>query len=360
MITVERTRSAVTTTFATSTGRTFATCRLWLSITQQLHVHRFVQDAGTGEMRQNLARHTFRQFDRGVRTEQLDVTDVTAADVAFVSNRANDVTNFNTIIATHFDAIQFHLASVTTFTTWSTITGSSAITGRTITITGWTTVITVTAIATLVKITTWRTAFECLISRNDQRTFALCHFQQCSSQRFDVQLFCRLQFCQQRTVLIQIAAFQLLLNFCSELSKTTLTQYICSRDFNFWNGQLHGAFNVTQQATFAVLNEQQRTASTTGTTGTADTVNVRFRVHRDVIVNNQADTFYIETTCCHVGCDQNVQTAIFQTFQSLLTQGLVHVTIQRCTVIAATFKRFSHFQGCIFGTHENNRRIKIF
>jgi hypothetical protein len=34
----------------------------------------------------------------------LDVTDVAAADIAFISDRANDMTHFNTVIATHFNA----------------------------------------------------------------------------------------------------------------------------------------------------------------------------------------------------------------------------------------------------------------
>jgi hypothetical protein len=51
-----------------------------------------------------------------VRTEQLDVTDVTAADIAFVSDRANDMTNFNAVITAHFNAVQFHIANVTTLT----------------------------------------------------------------------------------------------------------------------------------------------------------------------------------------------------------------------------------------------------
>ncbi len=89
-------------------------------------------------------------------------------------------------------------------------------------------------------------------------------------------------------------------------------------------------------------------------------MNVRLRVHRDVVVNNQADTLNVQTTCCHVGCNQDIQTTVFQTLQSLLTQGLVHVAVQRCAVVAATFQGFSHFQGRIFGTNEDDRRIKIF
>jgi hypothetical protein len=158
-----------------------------LCITQQLHVHRLVQDTRTGEVLQNFARHTFRQLDGGVGTEQLDVTDVTAADVAFVSDSANDVTNFNTIITAHFNAIQFHFASVTTLTTRTIFTA---------------TLRTVSTRTTVVAIVTVATAFETLVTVTeftlrthrrfwwqDQRTFALRHFQQRSSQRFDVQLF---------------------------------------------------------------------------------------------------------------------------------------------------------------------------
>ena len=89
-------------------------------------------------------------------------------------------------------------------------------------------------------------------------------------------------------------------------------------------------------------------------------MNVRLGVHRDVVVNNQADTFNVEATGRNVGSDQDVQTTIFQTLQGLLTQRLVHVTVQRGAVIAATLQRFSHFQGRVFGTDEDNRRVKIF
>ena len=165
---------------------------------------------------------------------------------------------------------------------------------------------------------------------------------------------------QQCTVLIQIATFQLLLYFRGEFFQAAFAQQICVWQLNFWNGQLHSTFDVAQQTTLAVLNEQQRTASTTRTTGTTDTVNVRFGVHRDVVVNDQADTLNVQTTCRNVGCDQDIQTTVFQTIQSLLTQGLVHVTVQRGAVVAATFQGFSHFQGRVFGTNEDNRRIKIF
>ena len=89
-------------------------------------------------------------------------------------------------------------------------------------------------------------------------------------------------------------------------------------------------------------------------------MNVRLGIHRDVVVYNQADTFNVQTTCCHVGCNQDIQTTVFQTLQSLLTQSLVHVAVQRCAVVAATLQGFSYFQGRVFGTHEDNRRIKIF
>ncbi|CDA04009.1 uncharacterized protein BN745_00533 [Klebsiella variicola CAG:634] len=304
-------------------------------------------------MLQYFARHTFRQFDGGVRTEQLDVTDVTAADIAFVSDRANDMTNFNAVITAYFNAVQFHLANITTLTLRTIFT----IATRATVITVATTLETVITIAELTLRTHRR------IRRDDQRTFALGHFQQRGGQRFHVQLFAfrrRLDFRQQRTVLVQIAAFQLLLNFSREFFQATFAQQFCVWQFYFRDRQFHRTFDVTQQATLAVLNEQQGAASTTRTTGTADTVNVRLGIHRDVIVNNQADTLNVQTTGRNVGSDQNVQTTVFQTLQRLLTQRLVHIAVQRGAVIAATLQRFSHFQGRVFGTHEDNRRIKVF
>ncbi|CNU88336.1 Uncharacterised protein [Salmonella enterica subsp. enterica serovar Bovismorbificans] len=152
----------------------------------------------------------------------------------------------------------------------------------------------------------------------------------------------------------------MLLNFRGEFFQTAFTQQFCVRQFHFRNGQLHGAFDVAQQTTLAVLNEQQRATGATRTAGTTDTVNVGLGIHRDIVVHHQADTFNVQTTCRNIGGDQDVQTTIFQAFQSLLTQRLVHIAIQRGAVVAATFQRFCYFQGRVFGTYENNRRIKVF
>src|SRR5690606_25407052 len=199
----------------------------------------------------------------------------------------------------------FHIARVTTLTTWTVFTTTLW------TITTWTTIVAVTTtFETIVTVTELTLRTHRRIWWNDERTFALCHFQQCCSQSFDIQLFAfsgRLNLRQQCTVLIQIAAFQLLLYFRGEFFQTAFAQQFCVWQFSFWNGQLHGAFDVTQQTTLTVFNEQQRTASTTRTTGTADTVNVRLGIHRDVVVHNQADTLNVQTTCCHVGCNQDIQ-----------------------------------------------------
>ena len=89
-------------------------------------------------------------------------------------------------------------------------------------------------------------------------------------------------------------------------------------------------------------------------------MNVRLGIHRDVVVHNQADTFNVQATGSNVGRDQDIQTTIFQTLQGLLTQGLVHVTVQCGAAVTTALQRFGHFQGRVFGTHEDNRRIKVF
>src|SRR5690606_5811449 len=122
-----------------------------------LHVHRLVQDASARKVLQYFTRHTFRQFDGGVRSEQLDVTNVTAADIAFVSDRANDMTNFNTIITAHFNAVQLHIANVTTLATRTIFTIATTVsTWATIVAVTRTTVITVTELTLRTHRRIWR------------------------------------------------------------------------------------------------------------------------------------------------------------------------------------------------------------
>lgn len=261
------------------------------------------------------------------------------------------MTNFNIIIAVYFNAVQLYIVNITTFTTRTIFTVITRVTVVTI---ARITVITVTEF-------TFRTYRR--IWRYDQSTFILCYFQQCRSQSFEIQFFIfssRLNFVQQCAVLIQIVVFQLLLYFSGEFFQTAFVQQFCVRQFYFRNSQFYSTFNVAQQTTFAVFNEQQRAVSTIRTIGTIDTVNVRFRIYRDIVVNYQVDTFNVQVTGCNVGRNQDVQTIIFQAFQCLFTQRLVYVIVQRGVVVVVTFKSFSYFQSRVFGTNEDNRRIKIF
>ncbi len=67
---------------------------------------------------------------------------------------------------------------------------------------------------------------------------------------------------------IRIAAFRLLLNFRGEFFRRRLPSSSAFWQFHFRNGQLHGAFDVAQRTTLAVLNEQQRATGATRTTAT--------------------------------------------------------------------------------------------
>ncbi len=301
-------------------------------------------------MLQDIARHAFRQLDSRVGAEQLDVADVAAADIAFISDSANDVTNFNAVITANFNAVQLHFANVATFAT-RTFAAFAVVTRFT------RAAAVVTTIVTIAELTALRTR---RIRLHDQRTFALRHFQQRSGQRFHIQLVLRRKFLQQRTILVQIAAFQLLLYASGEFLQATGAQQFGVRQFHFRNSQLHGALNVAQQTTLTVLDEQNGTASAARAACTTDTVHVRLGIQRDIVVNDQADTLNVQSTRRNVGCDQDIKTAIFQTFQRLLAQRLVHVAVQRRAVVTVALQRFGHFQRRVFSTHEDNSGIEIF
>ena len=89
-------------------------------------------------------------------------------------------------------------------------------------------------------------------------------------------------------------------------------------------------------------------------------MNVRLGVHRDVIVDNQADALNVQAAGRNVGRDQDIQTTVFQALQGSLTQRLVHVAVQRGAVVTAALQRFGHFQGRVLGTNEDDRRVKVF
>src|SRR5690625_7569284 len=68
----------------------------------------------------------------------------------------------------------------------------------------------------------------------------------------------------------------------------------------------------TQHAALTRSNEQNRFTSTSSTASTSDAVNIRLGVVRDIEVDHVRNEVNIETTCCNVHSNRDVQTAIVE------------------------------------------------
>src|SRR5699024_11764332 len=73
-------------------------------------------------------------------------------------------------------------------------------------------------------------------------------------------------------------------------------------------------------------HHQDSVTLTAGTTGTPNTVHIRRGVVWDVVVDDVTDAFHIESTCCNVGGDQNIDATVTEVFDRLFTNVLRNVT----------------------------------
>ena len=71
-------------------------------------------------------------------------------------------------------------------------------------------------------------------------------------------------------------------------------------------------FDTTHFMTLTMDSQCESIAITTCTTGTADTMDVVFRLHGQIVVNRVADCLNVDTAGSNVGCNQDADTAVLQ------------------------------------------------
>lgn len=69
-------------------------------------------------------------------------------------------------------------------------------------------------------------------------------------------------------------------------------------------------FDAAHFMTLAVDSQRKGCAIATGATGAANTVDVIFGLHRQVVVDGVADGLHINAACGDVGRDQDTDTAV--------------------------------------------------
>ena len=134
-----------------------------------------------------------------------------------------------------------------------------------------------------------------------------------------------------------------------------LVDVLGARHLHRLDGLTGCVLDGAQHAALARSHEQDGLALATGTTGTADTVNVGFGVVGDVVVHHVGDALNVQTTGNHVGGDQDVQLALTQLVDGTLTQLLRDVTVQRFTGVTTGSQLACQLFGGVLGTHEHQQ-----
>jgi hypothetical protein len=116
---------------------------------------------------------------------------------------------------------------------------------------------------------------------------------------------------------------------------------------------LDDAFDVAKQTNVTRFAERNRSTFGATTAGTADTVDIAFRVVRQVIVDDVRDARNVDTTCSNIGRNQNRELAIAEVAQDFLTDALLFVAMDRVTVNAFIAKLERQFVGISLGFGED-------
>ena len=139
---------------------------------------------------------------------------------------------------------------------------------------------------------------------------------------------------------------------------------LCVDFVNGW--QLHlfqtcvgNTLDGTQHTALTRSNEQNRFTGTSSTASTSDAVNIRLGVVRDIEVDHVRNAVNIETTCCNVGSNQDVQTAILELVNGALTLILRDIAVDGCGVIACIAKLFCNFFSLMLGATEYDHCVVV-
>ncbi|RMM56937.1 hypothetical protein ALQ76_05462 [Pseudomonas syringae pv. atrofaciens] len=132
------------------------------------------------------------------------------------------------------------------------------------------------------------------------------------------------------------------------------------RQADFRNLLTGNTLDHLQHAALTRRHQQQCTTFATGTTGTADTVNVGLWIVRHVHVEYVSDTRNVKTTGSNVGRHNDVQTAILEGFDNALALVLGDVAVQCGSLVAFGFKGAGQIQGRLLGADEHDQGIEVF
>ena len=122
---------------------------------------------------------------------------------------------------------------------------------------------------------------------------------------------------------------------------------------------LDEAFDGPQVFHFAGDDEGRRFTALTGTAGTADAVDVAFRVLRKVVVEDVGNAADVEAAGGDVGSDKDVDGLFTELADDRIALGLGQVAVDAFSRVTALLEGFRHFVDAAFGADEDDGQVRF-
>ncbi len=120
------------------------------------------------------------------------------------------------------------------------------------------------------------------------------------------------------------------------------------------DADLVALFDVPEEHLFRFGNEHDRLSFSTRATGTADAVDVGFRIFRYVVVDDEVDIVHIETACRYVGGDEGRDFAALETLEGALALALFEVAVEEVRADAVFHEHACEVFGFRLGAGEDD------
>jgi hypothetical protein len=123
---------------------------------------------------------------------------------------------------------------------------------------------------------------------------------------------------------------------------------------------LNQLLNITQVFSLvSFIAETEGLSTRSSTTGSSDSVHIRFRNVRQLEVDDMTQLIDVNTTRSNVGCNQNSNFSFFESVHSPIPLGLAFITMNGLGLDARVTEVLSDLIRTVLGSGENEGRIHI-
>ena len=118
------------------------------------------------------------------------------------------------------------------------------------------------------------------------------------------------------------------------------------------------SYVMFQLVDFSAYYERKCQTVSAGTSGTADTVYIVLLILWNIIVKYRFYVIYIDSSCCHIGCYQNICISAAEAIHDTVTQVLLQITVQSFRKVTASLQTYYQIIYLLLRITEYQRQLR--